>query len=749
MLLLHIFTKALKTQLFCFRCFYRVIGETMLNNNINAQQLKQLQTQFQAMTPEQQEQLRQQVAMQAGVSPENLKENIQDTYVSNRVANTTEDPKGMLWTALLAPFTWLGIAKGMDKYAEHCRGDFETTIPGKIGAWSDNVSEKLGKNSFVRSINKGFTSARKFVRTKIIDKSAILRAFADTPSQPELPMVRDQARGMIGVCATDWDQVVENFVRETHYPEDLRAYGATADEIKNYKSTIGKLPKAQQFEELQKAEFELLKKNSRGGNNFLTKTLSEFKALGIDERKQLLRDAKTYEFGLKDFAEFEYIKKNRPDNLHRIMESSHNANKKMCSVAYEAKPSLFGRFKRFLFGREVYGSEFANKMASSIGNETLTPEMAKALKDTGLDKKIPKSALGKFLTKYNNIILEGATNRVAGGKFIAIAQAWFLAEAIYKSAKAEGGVGEKARTFAERFTELIAMFACIPPALMLMHKVGGLQYIGMTKDQVAKYRRDLLDFNSRAMSGTMSDTEYIVGKHSLNKQLKAGVKNPIAKLLKRVGRIVTVGLEQIRPLDTKKVVRKTYWEKVKDLFRHPKFGLKQMAGYPMRIILGMLIIMPFFSKLAVKGCHAIFGKPKNSVLDEGKEPEAEQKPEHMAQNPSQVQVPQQLQNPQQQPAQEAQAQKPARTYIPSSTGVNIFQDGKNQTNLLNKYKDGNVPQNQNAQTNPNTHKEPLRTYIPSPAGINVAQKEDLTGVDSAMRRANNAEQQALETLKMT
>ena len=56
------------------------------NNNINAQQLKQLQTQFQAMTPEQQEQLRQQIAMQSGVNPELLKENIQDSYVGNRVA---------------------------------------------------------------------------------------------------------------------------------------------------------------------------------------------------------------------------------------------------------------------------------------------------------------------------------------------------------------------------------------------------------------------------------------------------------------------------------------------------------------------------------------------------------------------------------------------------------------------------------------------------------------------------------------
>ncbi len=718
----------------------------MLNNN-NVYSQQQLQTQFKSLTPQQQEQLRQQIAMQAGVNPELLKENVQDTYVANRVSNTTDDPKGMMWTAGLLLPSWFAIAKGMDKYAEKCRGDYEKTIPGKIGAWGDKVSDTLGKNSFMQSLGKGYRSCKKFVRTKIIDNSRLLRAFCDTPSKPELSMVRDQARGMLGFCATDWDQVVENFMRETHYADDLVAYGAKPSEIQAYKSRIGKLPQHRQLEELQKAEFELLKKYTRGGNSFLTGTLPTDAAA----RTKLLKNAKAYEFGLKDFAEFELIKKNRPDYLHRIMESSHNANKNMFSIAYEAKPTLMGKVKRFLFGRQVYGSEFGNKMASSIGNETLTPEMAKALKDTGLDKKIPKSALGKFLAKYNNIVLEGATNRVAGGKLIAIMQAWFLAEAIYKSAKAEGGAGEKAKTFAERLTELVAMFACIPPAIMLMHKVGGLQYAGLSKQQVEAYRQHLKDFNEKAMSGTMSKAEWKTGKKALRKELRADVKNPFVRLCKWAGRVVTVGLEQIRPYQSKASTRKTVMEKIKDMFKSPghfKFGLKQMAGYPMRIILGMMIIMPFFSKLAVKGCHKIFGKPKHSLLDEDKEPNsAETQQTQQTQQPN---IPQQLQNPQaatqqavknvSQTGQNAQI----RTYVPSPQGVQILQDGKSQTNLLNKYKNGQM-----STTSTSTKSnEPLRNYIPSPIGVQLNQGEDLTAADKAMRKAEFAEQQALQTLKM-
>lgn len=703
----------------------------MLDNNVQKQQ--QAQMQFQSLTPQQQEMLRQQIAMQAG-NPELLKENIQDTYVANRVANTTDDPKGMMWTAALAIPSWYAIAKGMDKYAEHCRGDYEKTIPGKIGAWGDRVSDTVGKNSIGRSIGNGYKSFKNFVRTKIIDKSRILRAFCDTPSKPELSMVRDQARGMLGFCATDWDQVVENFIRDTHYVDDLAAYGAKASEIEKYKSIIDKLPKAKQLEELQKAEFELLKKYTRGGNTFLTGALPTDAAA----RANLLKDAKAYEFGLKNFAEFELIKNNRPDYLHRIMESSHNANRNMFSIAYEAKPTLWGKIKRFLFGRNVYGSEFGNKMASSIGNETLTPEMAKALKDTGLDKKIPKSALGKFIAKYNNIVLEGATNRVAGGKLIAIMQAWFLAEAIYKTIKAEGA-GEKVKTFAERLTELVAMFACIPPAIMLMHKVGGLQYAGMTKQQVEAYRQHVKAFNEKAMSGAMSKAEWKAGKKALQKELKAGVKNPFTNLCKRIGRIVSVGLEQIRPYQAKASTRTTVMEKLKDMFKSPghfKFGFKQMAGYPMRIILGMMIIMPFFSKLAVKGCHKIFGKPKHSLLDEDKEPkEAQQQ-----QAQQQVQVPPQLQNPQ--IAQQTPQLPNGRTYIPSPKGVVELQNGVSQSNLLNKYKNGQAP----VANKPNN--EPLRNYIPSPIGVQLNQGEDMTEADKAMRRADLAEQQALQTLKM-
>ena len=321
-------------------------------------------------------------------------------------------------------------------------------------------------------------------------------------------------------------------------------------------------------------------------------------------------------------------------------------------------------------------------------------------------------------------------------------QAAYLADVLYKTAKTEG-VSEKVKTFAERFTEMIAFFVAMPLAIQLMHRIGGLQYAGMTKEQVEAYRKALKLHNDTAMAGLFKDkAAWKASRDNLKQMLNAGVKNPITKLFKRAGRIVTVGLEQIRPYDKKdiadiakdgtKTYRKGIMSKIRDLFRHPKFGMKQMTGYPMRIILGMMIILPFLSKIAVKGSHLIFGKPKNSLLDEGKEPE---KP---AQLNNQTQLPPQLQ-------QAAQQQQTNIQNQPVQTTLN-----NSQSNLLNKYRNGNS-QTQTAQSSNNIQnsQEPVRTYIPSPVGVQLQQgNEDLTAADAAMRRADSAEQLALQTLKM-
>ena len=161
-----------------------------------------------------------------------------------------------------------------------------------------------------------------------------------------------------------------------------------------------------------------------------------------------------------------------------------------------------------------------------------------------------------------------------------------------------------------------------------------------------------------------------------------------------------------------------------------------------------MIILPFLSKIAVKGSHLIFGKPKNSLLDEGKE----KAPEAAVQQPQQTQVPPQLQ-------QQMQPQNPAQqqTVTQQTTTSTVNQQaGQNLSNLLNKYKN---PQQTTSTTTTTTTQtvnnnepakpqEPVRTYIPSPEGVKISNTEDTSSADEALRRAELAEKKAMETLGM-
>lgn len=713
----------------------------MLDNNIYNKQQK---PQFKAVLPQQAAQP--QVAMQA-VNPELLKENVQDSYVANRIGETAEDPKGMLYTAALTVPTWFAISKGMDYYSNKSRGDFNDTVHHTVGQLGDDVTNyvknsSFGKSSFANSINNGFKNFKGFLKKNFVDRFRITRAMAYTPSKPELPMVIGQADGMVGMQLFDYPQHGEQFVKPLKYVEDLDCYGASKADIKKWKDLLNKASTPQaRAEIMQRAELETILQNSRLKRTpaQIAKEISDFKALGEDAKILKLKDMKAFEWGYKDFAEMEAVQKDIHKRMPRVLEACHDANRKMFTRIWGTNHSKWGRIKTWLFGREVYASETANKLAGSLGNVNLAEnkELDSVLKKTGLDKKVPKSMLGKFLAKYNNLVLEGATNRVAGGKFVALMQAAYLADVLYKTAKADGA-GEKVKTFAERFTEMIAFFVAMPFAIQLMHKVGGLQYAGMTKQQVEAYRQHLKIHNDKAMAAGFKDkAAWKASKDALKTELNAGVKNPITKLFKRIGRVVSVGLEQIRPYDSKAVTRNGVWEKIKDLFRHPKFGMKQMAGYPMRIILGMFMILPFLSKIAVKGSHLLFGKPKNSLLDEGKEPEKTQTPTQQ-----QPQLPPQLQ----------QVQTPSQQTTTQTTTTTSQQTGQSSpSNLLNKYKNKTTTTTTTTQTSKNkpaAAQEPVRTYIPSPVGVQIKQAEDLTAADEAMRRADLAEQQALQTLKM-
>lgn len=269
--------------------------------------------------------------------------------------------------------------------------------------------------------------------------------------------------------------------------------------------------------------------------------------------------------------------------------------------------------------RKIHLSEFANKIQAIV-------------------KPNAKTAVGQRLSKLTLRIVEGLTNGTAGGKVAVFMGAYFIADAIKKAIHAPHKKGEKRKVFAENMISNVGMYMTMPISIILMHKFGGLQYLGMGKgekqtENLAKYRKLLGELNEAAEKGTIDKATYKAKVKELKeirvsalkllktdsapqKALKV-VKNIVYRPIMRFFNILAVGLERIKPykntsnssLITKSLNGfKTGWDK-----------FKGGAGYPVRMGIFMFMIAPFFDKILAKGSHLFFGRPMKSRLDEGKE----------------------------------------------------------------------------------------------------------------------------------
>ncbi len=679
----------------------------MLENNVNNNPYKM---QFQAMSPQLAGQ--QQVPMQA-VNPELLKPNVQDSYVANRAkASEDNNPFAVLGVGAAV---WYALAQAMDKFNPKCAGDYETSALGKIGGFGDKIST----DTYVGRKFETFCNWFKKKFTNLSGKSKIAYTLQNHATRPEWSFAKVPGAGVHGFLASDTEQVFEEFLkpivnrqRKFSKPynayQKLEQYGVSQKYIDDFiKNLAGKT-----FEEkslaLQMEELKLL-----GVSN--SQAQSIYSSKGMSGLADLAKELKIKKLGFDSLEHYNSLKGKFLDHPDEVMKALEKADKNKIKFSIWRGKSKAGRN---LKGRIVDPSEYLNKYKAVLG-------------------KGNKTALGRFLPKLSAWFLEGTTNRFAGGKLAVAMQAFIFADMFISTWKAPKG--EKGKTLAERFVNDFTYFLAMTAGIIGMHKIGGFKYAGLDKAGVENYRKLLKEFNQNVKDGKLNTKEaYKKASKALNEALGTkNIKNPITKLLQKIGKFINIGNER------KLSYRSTSKYNLNFL---RKLANGNIIGVPMRIVIPMFIISPFLAKWATKCCHAIFGKPTKSVLDEDKEPEAT--PSQTAQLPPQLQQPMQAgQNPQTQ----------INTTSTTTSSYNNSQQPMqySQSNLLNKYRNGSgafstTAQNTQSMPAQNNSKpaEPVRTYIPSPVGVQLTNKEDTAPVDDVLRRADLAEQQALQTLKM-
>ena len=176
-----------------------------------------------------------------------------------------------------------------------------------------------------------------------------------------------------------------------------------------------------------------------------------------------------------------------------------------------------------------------------------------------------------------------------------------------------------------------------------------------------------------------------------------------------------------------------------DLIEGKKFSAKSFAKFSKRfggglgraLLVGFVLVEPF-RKGFMKLSHSIFGKPKNSALDEGKTTEKETTQQNVMQNQS---VQQQTQMMPQQNIQQNQ-----QTGMPK----NQSQMQNMNTSLNESQSIASSPINQNQVENDIAATELSRSYIPSSQPSPYAMQKDPreVEVEQAIMKAESAERAA-------
>lgn len=511
----------------------------------------------------------------AGEYPEIINQTVQDSYMANRVkASQDSNP---LAVAGVGTALWYGIAQGMDKLNPMFEGEYDKSIIGKFSGAGDSFSKKtwIGKKTeqLFNWIDKSFQ--------KLTGKSQIAYTLKHHSTRPEWGFAKTPGAGLHGFLASDTDEIFSKYIDNIKTAQKLEQYGIAQTEIDKVAQAIKGKKKAEKLLILQKKELEIL-----GIKPEKIEKLAAKKGLpGLQEAAKRLKIRK---LGFKNLKHYEALRGkflDNPDEVMKVLEKGAKNNVKISIWRGENKVI------NHLVGRTCSASEYLNKYKATLGkgNDTY---------------------LGRFMAKSMGYLTEGCTNRFAGGKIAVAMQAFIFADMLVNTWNAPKG--EKVKTLAERFVNDFTYFIALAIGVMGMHKVGGFKYAGLDTKGVENYRNALKSFNEKVKAKIFnSKEEYNAAKTELKNLLGyKNIKNPITKLLHKVGSFLNIGNERILAYQSSSKHNLNFLRKLCN---------GNIVGVPMRIIIPLMIVSPFMAKWATKTAHAIFGKPTNSVLDEGKE----------------------------------------------------------------------------------------------------------------------------------
>lgn len=536
-----------------------------------------------------------------------------DTYQPHLTPAPEEAPESPLRKVTYLLPTWYVLNKGTQLFDKACGGEYEKSLVGRLGSFGDRISEtSLVKNSFVDSVKSHASTVKKNIQG-FIDRHPMLSAMDKTPTKPENGMAKTFIETQAEYDSKEAFSKIEDLLKDG--PKSLKDAGATKDEIKALKQKFGTdLFGRIKNKDAALQEYQLTK---LGDANILTRLESREAAIGkqleklqnqlkslpkgdakIDGLKKRIKSVKSLKAGYREntLRNLKLNKLGLNDAAMSAIKAEPAANSALIEKALENGKAYFPKL-----------SEHFNKLKSMHA---------------------PKTALGKILPKMAKVGMRGLT--FGGGLFNTLFIAWTLSDSIKNTVDAPKE--QKVGTAAAGILETLSWVASMPLALGAMHKIGGLQYTGLSKNQVETFRAAKKAFDAKAKAGLFAnEAAYKAEKQAVEALKNVAGQSKFTKAVKGFAKFIGIGLEQYTPFRNNTKGLK-FTEKLPIMFKNlgkkmPNF-LRNCVGYPLRFGLYMFVFAAAVDKLFSGVTSAIFGKPYDP--EEIKEQKAKEA-EHLAQ----------------------------------------------------------------------------------------------------------------------
>lgn len=672
---------------------------------------------------------------------------VPDTYSPQSVKEVVKE--NPFYDMFLKPFvehpvavlaTWLGLGVGLDAYSTACSGKYEDSLVKKAANFGDNIqNSKIIQNKPVQAVISGLGSVGNAGK-KAVQNSAILRAMKDTPTMPEWSTVKTQMFNQKQEVVQDFIRITEALKLDSAEAPSLTNIGLNDREITMLKKTfnvqkISQIPETEAvnqvlLDRLGKTPEEIKKIQGMGAASTKAVKTEILKEMGLDAEKLKL---------IKDDVYGKYI------NDVKTAAGKVKGKVKMGAGHYSWMGPLTKPFERTVGCDEIF-----NKLHSMSDGA--------------------KTGTGRFMSKAMQMIHRGLT--FGGGKLGAlIFIAPLLVELGINVKKADKD--QKIGTAANGFVDNISWVFTFPLALRMMHSIGGIKNAGMGKEKVEQYRKLVEDFNKRVEPTILKDGikvpnpntfktkhEYDVARSVVEKQLKelrtVKGQNIFTRGLRKLAGCITPDLCRLNSYRNSNFAANTA-RKVPAFFRNA-------AGIPIRFGIWGLISMGVLSAALTKCTTAIFGKSYDAMKQDERKADKKKQEKFLKEDLNQrLYDTQKAKQFGRQPAVQAQppvqnimttkGTSPYSSQIPTpDTDVDNYTYIPSQQNIIpHSIKNSKVDTytyipSQECTIKSDKVNEAQRKYIPSQAAANIQKTYDNSGLQSALDRAQKAEDKALRVL---